>query len=74
VILPIELNWPLFLPSPRPRGQPLMDDNPIRILTAEPDSDGLVVTFTEGTTAGYDLRPQRLRSADIRDLPPNPVG
>jgi hypothetical protein len=50
-----------------------MDDNPIRILTAEPDSDGLVVTFTEGTTAGY-LVTELLRSADIRDLPPNPVG
>jgi len=57
-----------------------MNDHSIRILTAEPDSDGLVVTFSDGTTAGYlvtellDLRPQRLRSADFRDLPPNPVG
>jgi hypothetical protein len=51
-----------------------------RILTVEPDDDGLVVTFSDGTTAGYlveellVLRPQRLRTADFRELPPNPVG
>jgi hypothetical protein len=56
-----------------------MCDKPIRILTTEPDDDGLVLTFSDGTTAGYlveellDLRPQRLHTADFRELPPNPV-
>ena len=43
----------------------------IRILTAEPDGDdGLIVTFSDGTTAGYvveellDLRPCREHSAE----------
>ena len=52
-----------------------MGDKPICILTAEPDADGLVVTFSDGTTAGYlvkellDLRPQRLHTADFREIP-----
>jgi len=40
--------------------------NSIRILTAEPDGeDGLIINFSDGTTAGYvieelvDLRPRR---------------
>jgi hypothetical protein len=51
------------------------DSHPIRILTAEPDADGMVVTFSDGTTAGYlviellDLRPHRLHTADFRELP-----
>jgi hypothetical protein len=56
-----------------------MNANRIRILTVERDDDGLVVTFSDGTTAGYlveellDLRPQRLYTADFRELPPNPA-
>lgn len=57
-----------------------MGDKPIRILTVEPDADGLVITFSDGTTAGYlveellDLRPQRLHTDDFRELAPNPAG
>ena len=57
-----------------------MNAKRICILTAEPDPDGLVVTFSDGTTAGYlveellDLRPHRLHTADFRELPPDPVG
>ena len=53
-----------------------MGDKPIRILTVERDDDGLVITFSDGTTAGYlvdellDLRPHRLLTADFRELPP----
>ena len=49
----------------------------IRILTVEPDDDGVVITFSDGTTAGYlvdellDLRPQRLNTADME---PTPLG
>jgi len=57
-----------------------MSNKPVRILTVERDDDGLVVTFSDGTTAGYlveellDLRPQRLHTADFRELPPDPAG
>ena len=57
-----------------------MPDKRIRILTVERDDDGLVATFSDGTTAGYlveellDLRPQRLHTADFRELPPDPAG
>ena len=57
-----------------------MADELVRILTAEPDDDGLVITFSDGTTAGYlvaellDLRPHRLHTADFREVPPNPMG
>jgi len=63
-------------PSYHSRGR---ENNPLRILTVEPDDDGLVITFSDGTTAGYlvdelvDLRPQRLLTADFRELPPNPA-
>ncbi len=56
-----------------------MGDKPIRILTLERDEDGVVVTFSDGTTAGYlvhellDLRPHRLHTADFRELPPTPA-
>lgn len=56
-----------------------MGEKPIRVLTVERDDDGLVVTFSDGTTAGYlvqellDLRPQRLHTADFCELPPNPA-
>jgi hypothetical protein len=59
---------------------PVMDDHAIRILTVEPDADGMVVTFSDGTTAGYlveellDLRPQRLHTAEFTEPPPNPAG
>ncbi|MDP9050800.1 MAG: hypothetical protein M3O31_08775 [Acidobacteriota bacterium] len=39
--------------------------NSIQILTVGPDDDGLVITFSDGTTAGYvveellELRPHR---------------
>jgi hypothetical protein len=52
----------------------------IRILTVDRDDDGLVITFSDGTTAGYlvdellDLRPHRLHTADFREVPPNPAG
>jgi hypothetical protein len=43
----------------------------IRILTAEPDGeDGLIITFSDGTTAGYvieelvELRPRREQTAE----------
>jgi hypothetical protein len=58
---------------------PVLDEAPIRILTVEADEDGLVITFSDGTTAGYlveellDLRPHRLHTADFRDPPPNPA-
>jgi len=59
-----------------------VDDLPIRILSVERDGDdGLIVTFSDGTTAGYvleellELRPQRLLTKDSpakpRYLPPN---
>jgi hypothetical protein len=57
-----------------------MSNKPVRILKVERDDDGLVVTFSDGTTAGYlveellDLRPQRLHTADFRELPPDPAG
>lgn len=53
-------------------------DEAIRILTVEPDADGLVVTFSDGTTAGYlveemlALRPQRLHTANL--VEPRPQG
>jgi hypothetical protein len=49
---------------------PSMEHAPIRISTVESDDDGLVITFSDGMTAGYrveellDLRPHRLRTAD----------
>jgi hypothetical protein len=58
---------------------PVMDDNSIRILIVEPDADGLVVTFSDGTTAGYlveellGLRPHRLHTADFSEPRPNPA-
>jgi len=51
----------------------------IGILTVERDDDGLVVTFSDGTTAGYlveellDLRPHRLHTDDFREPQPNPA-
>jgi hypothetical protein len=57
-----------------------MGNKLIRILTMDRDDDGMVVTFSDGTTAGYlveellDLRPQRLRTADFREELPNPTG
>jgi hypothetical protein len=57
-----------------------MGADSIRILTVERDDDGLVVTFSDGTTAGYlvpellNLRPYRLHTDDFREVPPNPVG
>jgi hypothetical protein len=56
-------------------------DAPIHILTVEQDGhDGIIVTFSDGTTAGYiveellDLRPHRLHTAISREIPPNPAG
>ena len=60
-----------------------MDAIPIHILSVEQDShDGILVTFSDGTTAGYvveellNLRPRRepINPANSRNLPPNAAG
>lgn len=57
-----------------------MNADRIRILTVEPDDDGLVITFSDGTTAGYlvdellELRPHRLHTADFHEPPRNTAG
>jgi hypothetical protein len=52
-----------------------------RIVTVERDSDdGIFVTFSDGTTAGYvieellEMRRFREQTYDPRNLPPNPLG
>ena len=56
-----------------------MGTDSIRILTVECDDEGLVVAFSDGTTAGYlvaellELRPHRLQTADFREPSPNPA-
>jgi len=55
-------------------------DDLIHILSVERDDDGIVITFSDGTTAGYlveellELRPHRLLTLDLKYPPPNPTG